>query len=91
MINSQWWMLIKFDRLKTARWVPVTSSLGCHIGLVPFTGYEAEALFYRDAKYWEQSTTFEQEFIDFMRERGVEWPRARQEDQWAMGMDGDDT
>jgi hypothetical protein len=32
MIQGQWWMRIKFDRLKEPRWVPVTSDhYGCHL------------------------------------------------------------
>lgn len=76
VIDGQWWMLIKFDRLKAPRWVPVTSELGCHIGLVPFEGLEEETLYHRDAWYWEQSKMFEQKFADFLKERGVELPKA---------------
>jgi hypothetical protein len=45
-------MLIKFDRLKQARWVPVTSELGCHLSLTPFEGNEQETLYQRDVD-WE--------------------------------------
>ena len=41
MIQGEWWMLIKFDRLKQARWVPVTSKKGSHIRTEPFIGEEA--------------------------------------------------
>jgi hypothetical protein len=52
VIQNQWWMLIKFDRLKQARWVPVTSELGCHLSLTPFEGNEQETLYQRDVD-WE--------------------------------------
>lgn len=74
MIEGQWWMLIKFDRLKTPRWVPVTSKLGCHVALEPFEGFEKETLYHRDVEYYERETTFTQKFVDFMKERGVTWP-----------------
>jgi hypothetical protein len=44
MIQGKWWMLIKFDHLKQARWVPVTSGKGCHISKRPFTAEETEFL-----------------------------------------------
>ena len=37
-IQGQWWMYIKFDRLKQPQWVPVTSAKGCHIATEPFAG-----------------------------------------------------
>ena len=52
-VQGQWWMLIKFDRLKQARWVPVTSDLGCHIAKQPFWGDEAETL-YRGEIEWKE-------------------------------------
>jgi len=51
-IQGQWWMLIKFDRLKSARWVPVTSDLGCHLGFEPFVGNDQKVLYLRDVD-WE--------------------------------------
>ena len=54
VIQGQWWMLIKFDRLKQARWVPVTSELGCHLALTPFEGNEQETLYRRDVD-WEEN------------------------------------
>lgn len=39
------WLRIKFDNLKQPRWVPVESDLGCHLGLEPFVGDEAEILY----------------------------------------------
>jgi hypothetical protein len=47
-------MLIKFDRLKTPIWVPVTSELGCHLGLEPFKGNEQKVLYNRDIE-WEET------------------------------------
>ena len=52
--HGQWWMLIKFDRLKTARWVQVTSEVGCHLGFVPFKGNEYDVLYHRDID-WEKT------------------------------------
>lgn len=49
-LQGQWWMLIKFDSLKSPRWVPVTSKLGCHIALRPFKGEEAEILYHMNAQ-----------------------------------------
>src|SRR6185437_9694615 len=45
MQRGNWWMRIKFDRLKQPRWVPVTSIVGCHIGLQPFQGREQKILY----------------------------------------------
>ena len=63
--RGQWWMRIKFDRLKQPRWVPVTSPLGCHIDLAPFRGNEAETLYRRDLE-WEDR---EREFIENLKRR----------------------
>jgi hypothetical protein len=41
VIQGQIWMRIKFDHLKQARWVPVTSKRGCHLAQKPFHGDEA--------------------------------------------------
>lgn len=58
-IQGRWWMLIKFEHLKQARWVPVESSLGCHIRKEPFQGDEAEVMYHMD-------TEWEAKFRDFM-------------------------
>lgn len=44
-VRGEKWMLLKFDRIKRARWVPVTSSLGFHLGLEPFSGDVGETLY----------------------------------------------
>jgi len=46
-----WWMRLRFDRLKQPRWVPVTSTLGCHLGKEPFTGNVEETLYRRDVDW----------------------------------------
>jgi hypothetical protein len=68
-IQGQWWMLIKFDRLKQARWVPVTSDLGCHLSLTPFEGKEAETLYHRDLNWEENILEFVATLDPEMRER----------------------
>lgn len=65
--RGQWWMRIKFDRLKQARWVPVTSLLGCHIDVFPFTGNEAETLYRMDLE-WEEK---ERQLIEKLRKSGI--------------------
>ena len=52
--DGKWWMRIKFDYLKQARWVPVTSHLGCHLGKVPFEGEVADTL-YRGREDWQEA------------------------------------
>lgn len=69
-IQGQWWMLIKFDRLKTARWVPVTSELGCHIATSPFSGDEQESLYRGDVDWKEWD-------IELAAKLGVSHPNFR--------------
>lgn len=45
-IQGQWWLRIKFDYLKSPRWVPITSRLGCHISTAKFNGREAEIMYH---------------------------------------------
>jgi hypothetical protein len=59
-IQGEWWVLIKFDHLKQARWVPVTSELGCHLSLTPFDGNERDTLYRMDLD-WEENL---RKFID---------------------------
>jgi hypothetical protein len=59
--HGQTWMRLKFDHLKNARWVPVTSELGCHIGLVPFEGNEEETLYRRDVDWQEHDRQFREQ------------------------------
>jgi hypothetical protein len=59
--QGQTWMRLKFDRLKQPRWVPVTSKLGCHIGLVPFEGNEAMTLYRGDIDWQEHDRQFREE------------------------------
>jgi len=72
-IQGKWWMRIKFDRLKQPRWVPVTSELGCHLGLKPFEGNDCEVLYHRDID-WEEH---DREFIQRLKDLGIElnWNR----------------
>lgn len=65
--QGQTWMRLKFDRLKTPRWVPVTSNLGCHIGIAPFVGNEAEVLYRRDID-WQ---IHDAEFREKLRNLGI--------------------
>ena len=75
-------MLIKFDRLKSARWVPVTSDLGCHIGLEPFKGNEYKVLYNRDID-WEE--TYRKMLEDF-KAHGIDVSRLeREEDVEVVG------
>jgi hypothetical protein len=67
MQRGQWWMRIKFDRLKQPRWVPVTSELGCHLGLEPFEGNDQETLYRRDVD-WEQ---WDRDFEEQLRKAGI--------------------
>jgi len=67
-IGGATWMCLKFDRLKNSRWVPVTSSLGCHLALAPFEGDEAEILYHMD-KDWD----WEKFVAEIMAIRAV-WP-----------------
>jgi len=60
-IGGATWMCLKFDRLKKSRWVPVTSELGCHISLEPFTGNEAETLYRRDVDWAIKDEQFRRE------------------------------
>lgn len=69
MIRGQWWMLIKFDHLKQARWVPVTSDLGCHLSLTPFVGDEAEILYHRDLDWEETIRQIVDKFEPELRDR----------------------
>lgn len=43
-IEGQIWMRLSFTHLKRPRWVPVTSSKGCHISLTPLSPADAEYL-----------------------------------------------
>ena len=43
--QGETWLRIKFDYLKQARWVPVTSRHGCHISKQPFPPQEEEYLY----------------------------------------------
>ena len=65
--RGQWSMRIKFDRLKQPRWVPVTSPLGCHIDVFPFTGNEAMTLYRMDLE-WEEKDA---EFAAKLRKHGI--------------------
>lgn len=51
--------------------VPVTSPLGCHIGLVPFEGNEAETL-YRGDIDWEEK---EQQWRNELKAHGIDLDR----------------
>lgn len=44
-IRGETWVRIKFDHLKQARWVPVTSDFGCHLSITPFSEEETEYLY----------------------------------------------
>jgi hypothetical protein len=46
IIQGRWWMLVKFDHLKQARWVPVESRKGCHISKTPFSPEQADYLYH---------------------------------------------
>ena len=61
-------MRLKFDRLKQPRWVPVTSKLGCHIGLIPFEGNEATTLVRMDLD-WQQKDA---DFLQKLRDLGID-------------------
>jgi hypothetical protein len=51
-------MRLKFTHRLRPLWVPVTSALGCHIGLVPFTGNEEETLYRGDIDWQERDRKF---------------------------------
>src|ERR1700677_2577305 len=77
LIQGQWWMLIKFDRLKNPFWVPVTSELGCHLGLTPFVGNEQKVLYHRDIE-WEETY---RKMLEEFRAAGIDVSRLdRKED-----------
>ncbi|MGA9884443.1 MAG: hypothetical protein WBQ34_12055 [Candidatus Acidiferrales bacterium] len=46
IIQGETWLLIKFDRLKNATWVPVTSRKGCHISTHPLPDAECDYLYH---------------------------------------------
>ena len=71
-------MRIKFERLKQARWVPVTSPLGCHLSLTPFEGNEQETLYRMDLEWEEHDREWLARFDPETRERIL---RSRQEKQ----------
>lgn len=64
VIEGYVWMKIKLDYLKTPRWVPVTSRLGCHLSRDSFEGEEAKALYHMD---WE----WEEKAQEFLRKSGL--------------------
>ena len=70
-------MLIKFDRLKSARWVPVTSELGCHLGLKPFVGNDRDVLYHRDID-WEETY---RKMLDEFRAAGIDVSRITRQDK----------
>ena len=76
LIRGEWWMLIKFDRLKSARWVPVTSEVGCHLGFVPFKGNDQKVLYHRDIE-WEE--TYRQMLAEF-RKYGIDVSRIERDE-----------
>jgi hypothetical protein len=78
MQRGEWWMRIKFERLKQARWVPVTSPLGCHLSLTPFEGNEQETLYRMDLEWEEHDREWLARFDPETRERIL---RSRQEKQ----------
>ena len=41
IIEGQTWIRMKFQHLKQPRWVPVTSSKGCHISILPLDEIDA--------------------------------------------------
>jgi hypothetical protein len=79
--HGQWWMRIKFDHLKQSRWVPVTSPLGCHIGLRPFDGNVRDTLYRMDVD-WQMK---DREYIDKLRRLGIV-VSLDQENEVAAGM-----
>jgi len=82
-IQGQWWMLIKFDRLKSARWVPVTSELGCHLGLKPFENNEYQVLSHMDIE-WEETY---RKMLDEFRACGIDVSKLeREEDLEVVGL-----
>ena len=46
VIGNQTWMRLKFDHLKSARWVPVTSVKGSHISRTPLSNEDAQYMHY---------------------------------------------
>ena len=67
MRNNECWLGIKFDCYSRARWVPVTSELGCHISLDPFEGNEEEILYRGDIDWQEK----DREFQEKLRSLGI--------------------
>ena len=82
MERGNWWMRIKFDRLKQPRWVPVTSELGCHLGLKPFEGDEQETLYRRDLN-WKES---DREFKEHLRSVGIDVEKEYCTEQKSQGI-----
>ena len=76
-IQGKWWMRIKFDRLKQPRWVPVTSELGCHLGLKPFEGNDCEVLYHRDID-WEETY---RKMLEEFRAHGIDVSRFESEEE----------
>src|SRR5208337_5001128 len=74
--HGQWWMRIKFDRLKQPRWVPVTSELGCHLGHEPFKGNEHDVLYHRDID-WEETY---RKMIEKFKAHGIDVSRLEREE-----------
>ena len=68
--GGETWMCLKFDSLKRSRWVPVTSPLGCHIGMKPFKGDDAETL-YRMTLNWREQDIELAALIASMRASGL--------------------
>jgi hypothetical protein len=91
MEHGKWWMRIKFDHLKQARWVPVTSHLGCHLGATPFTGNDRETLC-RGDEDWQMK---DREWRDKLKSLGIKFKdtetteRVRRCDDDSLRLDGD--
>ena len=82
MERGQWWMRIKFDRLKQPRWVPVTSELGCHLGFTPFEGNDKDVLYHRDAD-WEETY---RKMLEEFKAYGIEVSRLEREEDLEVGL-----
>ena len=45
-VEGRIWMRLKFDSLKSPRWVPVTSAKGCHLSIAPLSARDSDYLYH---------------------------------------------
>lgn len=82
IIQGQWWMRLKLDRLKNPLWVPVTSDLGCHLGLEPFKGNDQKVLYNMDVE-WEETY---RKMLEDSKAHGIDVSRLEHEENLEVGL-----